>query len=98
MHVSEWVREKNLAELAGRRVGLFTCAANEPQLEEQLKQNFPAGLVEIAQATGNLGHAIYLEKMNFMERMIVKTIMKTKQSSERISEDNIDFFAKSLRA
>ena len=90
--------DKNLATLREKRVGLFTCAANDAQADEQLKQNYPKGLVDIAQVLGHFGHAIYMEKMNFFERTIVKVMMKTKQSSEHIKEDNIIYFAESLKA
>jgi len=88
--------DKNVAVLKDKNLGLFACAANEAQAEEQLKQNFPAELLEAACATGHFGYAISMEKLNFLERTAVKVIMKTKQSSDHISDDSISRFAHSL--
>lgn len=88
--------DKNLSVLREKRVGLFTCAANKAQVGEQLKQNFPADLLEVAQATGHFGYAISMEKMNFLERTAVKVIMKATTSCEHILEENISIFADRL--
>lgn len=89
--------EDNAAVLGTKRLGLFICCANLEQAGEQLKANYPADLVETAVAKGDFGYAIQMDRMNFIERTAIKVIMKTRESSEHISEANIKQFAASLK-
>ena len=48
-------------------------------------------------ATGFMGGEFILEKMNFMERFIVKKIAHTKVSSSNILEETINLFVEKLK-
>ena len=88
--------ETHAESLRAKNIGLFICCANEEHADEQLKANFAEPLLSITKATGHFGYAIQLQKMNFFERTAIKMIMKTRESSENIMENNIQQFAKAL--
>lgn len=88
---------KNLAELLKKQVGLFVCAAQEPEVAiQELEASYPAELCQLAVAKANLGYEFDFNKMSFMDRTITKMIAKTKESKFALSEEAIADFAKSL--
>lgn len=85
---------KHLELLKQKRIGLFICGMQEDDvLQQELLQSFPEELVTIAIAKDHLGGAFDFEKMNLMERMIVKKVSKVTASVSNISEDSISTFA-----
>ena len=80
-------------------MGLFVCGM-EPDPDKQqteLETAFPKSLQGKAKATGFMGGEFILEKMNFMERFIVKKIAHTKVSSSNILEETINLFVEKLK-
>jgi menaquinone-dependent protoporphyrinogen oxidase len=88
---------KHLESLLQKRIGLFICGMQEEAvLQQELQQNFPEELLAIAIAKDHLGGAFDFEKMNLMERMIVKKVSKVTASVSNIAEDSISAFATAM--
>jgi menaquinone-dependent protoporphyrinogen oxidase len=87
--------EGNLKTLLSKKVGLFICCGFEGEkAEKQLVESFPATLQAKAMAKGFFGSEMSLERMGFLDRMIVRKVAKITESYSRILEDNILEFAK----
>lgn len=88
---------KHLKSLSQKRIGLFICGMQEEAvLQQELQQNFPEELLAIAIAKDHLGGAFDFDKMNLMERMIVKKVSKVTASVSNIKEDSINAFATAM--
>jgi menaquinone-dependent protoporphyrinogen oxidase len=88
--------EKNLAQLLEKQVGLFIChMAEAAEAEQEFTNAYPQQLIEHAAAIGLFGGEFNFEKMNFVEKYMIKKVGKVTESVSRINEDNIaDFIAK----
>lgn len=84
---------KYLNTLKEKPIGLFICGLQKDAIETEINQNFPPELLEIAEAKEYFGGEFIFEKMNFMEKMIVKKVAKTNSDISEIQEDNINKFA-----
>jgi len=84
--------ENNLDTLTKKRIGVFLCSALADQFNDNLKNNFPTSLLEIAKAKTLFGSEARLEKMNFLDKMIIKAVTKGDFSGFRISNNLIDEF------
>lgn len=88
---------RHLESLLQKRIGLFICGMQEEEvLQQELQQSFPEELVAIAIAKDHLGGAFDFEKMNLMERMIVKKVSKVNSSVSNIAEESIRAFATAM--
>jgi len=85
--------EDNLDALLKKRVGVFLCSALADQFNDTLKNNFPVLLLENAKTVKLFGSEARLKKMNFFDKMLIKTVTKGDFSGFRISNDCIDEFA-----
>ncbi|MFC1650126.1 flavodoxin domain-containing protein [Candidatus Latescibacterota bacterium] len=84
----------NLSVLDSKKTGLYICCMEEGEKAlKQFNDAFPAELIEHSTATGIFGGAFTFEKMNFIERYIIKKIAKIDKSVSKISEENITEFA-----
>ncbi len=89
--------EAHTAWMTQRKFGLFLCCLDEGEgADKEFKEAFPEDLRNRAAALGLFGGAVSFEKMNFLEKAIMKKIAKTDKSFSKIREDNIDAFAKQL--
>ena len=89
--------ENNMAMLLKKKLGLFICCMEEGEnAQKQLETAYPAELRQHASALGLFGGEFNFEKMNFMERAIVKKIANIDKSVSKIFDDNIDAFAKKM--
>lgn len=89
--------EAHTAWLTRRKFGLFLCCLDEGDgADKEFKEAYPEDLRNRAAALGLFGGAVSFEKMNFLEKAIMKKIAKTDRSFSKIREDNIDAFAKKL--
>lgn len=80
--------ENNKESLCKKNVGLFVCCKEEGEkAQEFIKANIPEWLIERAFIKEHLGHEINLEKMNFLERFLLKNIFKVKESYSMIDYD-----------
>ncbi len=80
-----------------KQLGLFICCAEEEEkAREQLKNAFPAELLEKAAARGFFGHEFNLDKMSFISRAMIKKVAGVEKSESKIKDDNIKKFAEEL--
>ncbi len=80
--------------LLEKELGIFICCMEEGEKAEQELQNvFPDTLLSHAKATACLGGEFNFEKMNFLEKMIVKKVAKVDRSVSNIDTDAIRFFS-----
>ncbi|MFL8710290.1 flavodoxin domain-containing protein [Clostridioides sp. GD02377] len=86
----------NIELLNKKRVGVFLCCGFSEQADKYLKSNFPASLLENANAIGIFGSEARLEKMKFLDKLIMKSVSKGNYDSFKISQDSIDDFLRNL--
>jgi len=90
--------EKNLVQLLEKQVGLFIChMAEAAEAEQEFKKAYPQQLIEHATATGLFGGEFNFEKMNFIEKYMIKKVGKVTASVSRINEDNIAEFIEKMK-
>ena len=90
--------ENNMDTLLDKKIGLFICCMEEGEnAQNQLDNAYPPELRRHASALGLLGGEFNFEKMNFIERAIVKKIANIDKSVSKILDENIDEFAKTMR-
>jgi menaquinone-dependent protoporphyrinogen oxidase len=85
---------KNLEVLKSKRLGLFLCCMEEgPKAEEQFAGAFPKELVDAASARGLFGGEFDFDRMNWLEKAIIKKVSKIDASVSKIKEQAILDFA-----
>lgn len=90
--------QSNLNSLLKKKVGLFVCCADSEKAHMQLKAAVPASLFEHATAKGHFGHEFDLKKMKFIDRTIIKSMLKIKESQFNILHDNINKFVEKIKS
>jgi len=82
----------NESILLQKKICLFICGMEptKEQQEKELKEAFPETLIKSAAITSFLGGEFLFEKMNFLEKFIIKKIVKTKTSSSRIDWESVE--------
>lgn len=98
--------ENNKSNLLNKKIGLFMCCMSQGEMaEKQFKENVPKEILNTAKIKSNFGGEFKFSKMNFFEKTIIKIIAKKdknlgkidgKTDINRISEENIRIFAKTL--
>jgi menaquinone-dependent protoporphyrinogen oxidase len=89
--------KKNLDKLKEKQLGLFICGMQEDKvLYDELNANFPKELLDAAKAKDCLGGEFLIDKMSFMDKMIVKKVSKVTTNKSNISEEKIKRFAQSM--
>jgi len=82
---------KNEEVLQAKNIGVFLCCKDQGQEAiSYISQNMPTWVIEKAFIQSAFGHEINLEKMNFVERNILKMIFKVKESYSKIDEKKIN--------
>ncbi len=85
--------------LLRKKIGLFICCMEKDEkAEEQLKNAFPQELREHAKTRGCFGGAFDFDKMNFVERAIIKKVANIDQSVSSISEESIRKFVSEIQS
>lgn len=79
-------------DLLKKNLGLFLCCMNEPDFDKQFENAFPEKLRKHAVAHTIAGGEFLFEKMNFIERAIVKKVAKIKNTVSKINYSSIDIF------
>ena len=89
----------NLGKLLKKEIGLFICGMQEDDmLEKEISDNFPAELISKAKSVKHFGGEFTFNKMNFMEKVIVKKISKVTSDKSDIKHDNIKRLAMELNS
>ena len=89
---------KNIEVLKQKRLGLYLCCMEEGETaQKQFDEAYPAELRDHATASGFFGGAFNFERMNFLEKAIVKKVAKVSESVSKIRDDNILQFASKIQ-
>lgn len=88
---------KNLDKLREKRIGLFICGMQEGDtINTELNKNFNPVLIKIADAKECFGGEFIFDKMNFIDKFIVKKVSKVTLNKSNILEENILKFAQTM--
>ena len=83
--------------LLEKNLGLFIlCIETGIKALTQIENAFPEPLRAKSLAMDTLGGEFLIERMNFIEKFLVKKIMKTKESVYRLDNQAIEVFAQTL--
>ena len=89
--------QAHLDTLKQKRLGLFLCCMEEgDNAQKQFDEAFPAELRTHAAVTGLFGGEFNFDRMNFIQRAIIKKIAGTTENVSKIKKDNIHQFAATL--
>lgn len=90
--------QENLEILKQKKLGLFLCCMEVgEQAQKQFQDAFPGELIDHASATGFFGGEFNFDKMNFIEKAIIKKVAKIEKSVSKIDETNIVEFAQKIQ-
>lgn len=84
--------EKNMEILLNREVGLFLSAMDKDRYEEEFNNAFPEKLRNHSKAKAVTGGEFNFEKMNFLEKAIVKKVGNVEESVSDIDYSQIEKF------
>ncbi len=90
--------EEHQAVLLTVDLGLFLCGADKKEQRQEtfFADNVPAELLSHARVRGHFGHQFHFDRMNFFERLIVKKVVKVRQSEDKLDLDAIKRFASAV--
>ncbi len=89
---------ENLNTLKSKKIGLFICGmADGENARKQLESSFPKELLSVAVAKESFGGEYDFNKMNFLERFIIRMISGSGKNQSRVMEDNIARFAEQMK-
>lgn len=89
--------ELNEKQLLLKRLGLFLCFMDMEEGAVEFDNAFPESLRKHAVAHGLFGGELLLEKMNFLERLMVKAVRGVKESVSVVDEDAVEEFLRLIR-
>lgn len=91
--------QRHLATLLQRRVGLYICCMQGGETAQQeLREAFPPELFEHAAARSIFGGEIHMERINFIERFIVRAVVRSEYSVTTFSQERVARFVRQLLA
>jgi menaquinone-dependent protoporphyrinogen oxidase len=89
--------DKNIDILIQKKIGLYLCCMYEgDKALEQFQNSFTEDLRNKANAHGLFGGEFDFEKMNFLEKAIVKKVANVKKSVSNLNYANIKAFAETI--
>ena len=89
--------EDNLKTLLSKKIGLYLCCGIEKDFEKQLENSIPEKLLDHTSVAGYFGYEYNTDKMNFLEKTMVKFVAKDKAGKSNIYEKNIEKFAEEIQ-
>jgi len=89
--------ENNLETLQTKRIGLFLCCMDKNKVKEQFYNAFPEALRLQSDCNSYFGGEFLLDKMNFLEKAVVKKVAGVNDSVSNINQEEIKKFAQRLR-
>ena len=88
--------ENNLDTFLQKKVGIFLCCGLPDEANTVLTANLPSTLLKHAKTTKVFGSEARLDKMNFVDKMMIKAVTKGDFSTFKVSGERIDAFAKEI--
>ena len=86
--------EKNLQKLLTKNTALFiSCMRDGEIAQEQIKNNYPEELYNHSKVKDYLGGEYNFDKLNFLEKMVVKKIAGVKENRKMYLNNKISEFA-----
>ncbi|GAA0737294.1 flavodoxin domain-containing protein [Clostridium oceanicum] len=87
---------ENIDELLKKRIALFICSGSLDKkiIQKYIKELFNPKLYNKAICTDTFGYEICFEKMNFIEKFMMKKMKKSTESEYCLNKENIKRFAK----
>lgn len=79
-------------ELLQKRLGLYMCYMLDEKAEEEFNQAYPEALRNHAIALGFFGGELLIDKMNFLEKFVVRRLMHETESVFHLDEQEVDSF------
>jgi menaquinone-dependent protoporphyrinogen oxidase len=87
----------SLEELKQKELGLFiACMEQGTTAQQQLENAYPSELLEHAKSAAYFGGEFDFEKMNFIEKLIVKKVAKINRSTSIVNNEAIRKFSKRM--
>lgn len=88
---------KNLEILTDKELGLFICSMEQGDTaQKQLLEAYPEELLQKAKTTAVFGSEYDFEKMNFVQKMIVKKVAHVKKNTSKLDHEAIRLFSKRM--
>lgn len=87
----------NLMQLLDKRVALFICGMNEPELKMELNNAYPELLRKHALVSVAVGGEFLFDKMNFVERLIIRKISGFKETVSSIKWDEVEYLISRIK-
>ena len=89
--------KKNLQILCDKEIGLFICCMEEGEgAQRELEMSYPKELLENAKACAYFGGEFNFQKMNFLERMIIKKVAHVEETTSNINHTAISDFSQKM--
>lgn len=87
-----------LSLFAQKEIGLFLCGMEPDSMKQQaeIEHSFPDELLRHSKARGFMGGEFLMDKMNIVERVIIKKIAKTSISVSAINEQAVNEFVSKM--
>ena len=80
-----------------KKSGIFLCSLTEPkEAEHYIKETFPPDVIKSSYAIGLFGGAVRYEKMNLIQKAIMKKITGKDKSFSNIDSDRVAAFIESF--
>lgn len=89
--------KKNMEKLLQKRIGLFLCCMRQDELDMQMQQAYPLMLRNHAFSYRWMGGEYKVEKMNFIEKFLLKKIVGVTASQSHLNEENIKEFIQEIK-
>ncbi len=89
---------QNKAELLSKPLGLFLCGMQDKEESEAaFRTNFDAELLSAAKVKAFLGGAFQIEKMNVLEKTIIKKVAKGEIVMEKDYPEELERLAEAMK-
>ncbi len=88
---------KNLDTLKNKKVGLYLCCMMEEKSKEQFDNAFSKDIQDISVSNKIIGGEFDFEKMNFIEKAIIKKVAKVDKSVSTINNNKITELVSELK-
>ena len=90
--------QRNLQTLMQKKVGLFICCMEESEkAQDEFDRAFSVELRNHSSANGIFGGEFNFDRMNFIEKAIIKKVAHIDQSMSKISEEKIHRFVDQIK-